>query len=92
MQHVNLNNEEQDILAEYEQGAFRPSQQDKGVYQKYAQASLNKTRNINIRLTEADLQRIKAKAAQRGIPYQTLVSSVIHQYVNENTKQATLIE
>jgi predicted DNA binding CopG/RHH family protein len=43
-----------------------------------ARNTLNKTRNINIRLTERDLYRLKAKAIEEGIPYQTLASSILH--------------
>jgi len=46
-----------------------------------AKANLNKTRNINIRLSEQDLYRIKAKAVEEGLPYQTLVSSIVHKAV-----------
>jgi len=46
-----------------------------------AKATLNKTRNINIRLSEQDLYRIKAKAIEEGMPYQTLVSSIVHKAV-----------
>ena len=49
--------------------------------QKYAENTLNKTKNINIRLTVKDLQKVKAKAMEKGIPYQTFVSSIIHQEV-----------
>ena len=41
----------------------------------------NKTRNINIRISEYDLEKVKQRSADEGIPYQTLVSSVIHKYV-----------
>ena len=43
-----------------------------------AKATLNKTRNINIRLSERDLYKLKAKAIEEGIPYQTLASSILH--------------
>lgn len=43
-----------------------------------AKATLNKTRNINIRLSERDLYKLKAKATEEGIPYQTLASSILH--------------
>lgn len=42
-----------------------------------------KTRNINIRIREYDLERLREKAAREGIPYQTLVSQIIHKYVND---------
>ncbi len=43
-----------------------------------ARQTLNKTRNINIRLSERDLYKLKAKAIEEGIPYQTLASSILH--------------
>jgi predicted DNA binding CopG/RHH family protein len=43
-----------------------------------ASNTLNKTRNINIRLSERDLYRLKAKAIEEGIPYQILASSILH--------------
>ncbi len=46
--------------------------------QQIARHTLNKTRNINIRLSERDLHRLKAKASEEGIPYQTLASSILH--------------
>ncbi len=46
--------------------------------QQIAKNSLNKTRNINIRLSERDLYKLKAKAIEEGIPYQTLASSILH--------------
>jgi predicted DNA binding CopG/RHH family protein len=41
----------------------------------------NKTKNINIRISAYDLENVKQKSAEEGIPYQTLVSSVIHKYI-----------
>ena len=46
-----------------------------------AKATLNKTRNINIRLSKRDLYKLKAKAIEEGIPYQILVSSILHKAV-----------
>jgi len=45
---------------------------------RVAKNSLNKTMNINTRLSEKDVYRLKAKAAAEGIPYQTLASSILH--------------
>ena len=41
----------------------------------------NKTRNINIRISAYDIEKIKQRSAEEGIPYQTLISSIIHKYV-----------
>jgi predicted DNA binding CopG/RHH family protein len=42
-----------------------------------------KTKNINIRISEDDLSRLKRKAEEEGMPYQTLISSVLHKYITE---------
>ena len=42
-----------------------------------------KNRNINIRLSEQDLEQIKSRAEREGLPYQTLISSVLHKYVSD---------
>ena len=42
-----------------------------------------KTKNINIRISEYDLEKLREKSAKEGIPYQTLVSSILHKYVSD---------
>jgi predicted DNA binding CopG/RHH family protein len=42
-----------------------------------------KTKNINIRISEPDLTSLKKKAEEEGVPYQTLISSVLHKYITE---------
>lgn len=51
-----------------------------------ARSYLTKTRNINIRLSEYDLFCLKRKSAEKNIPYQTILASVIHQYVTGKIK------
>ena len=41
----------------------------------------NKTKNINIRISAYDIEKVKQKSAEEGIPYQTLISSIIHKYI-----------
>jgi len=43
---------------------------------------LGKTKNINIRLSHKDLLKLKSRAVASGIPYQTLVASVLHRFAN----------
>ena len=47
-----------------------------------AREKLNKRKAINLRVLEADLEKIKTEAIKDGIPYQTLISSILHKYVN----------
>lgn len=46
-----------------------------------AKATLKKSERMNIRISPNDLRRLKIKAIEEGMPYQTLVSSVIHKYL-----------
>ncbi len=57
-----------------------------------AKATLEKTKNINIRISQGDLWNIKSKAEEQGIPYQTLISSLIRQYVNNKIYYNVLFE
>jgi predicted DNA binding CopG/RHH family protein len=56
------------------------TKKDKKRYEQSARTSLTKQRRINIRMTERDLKRIQAKAIEEGVPYQTLISMLIHKY------------
>ena len=53
---------------------------EKKQYEEYARYSLNKQKRINIRMSERDLKKIRAKALEEGIPYQSLISMLIHKY------------
>ena len=53
---------------------------EKKQYEAYARYSLNKQKRINIRMSERDLNKIRAKAIEEGIPYQSLISMLIHKY------------
>jgi predicted DNA binding CopG/RHH family protein len=65
---------------ENEEWASDLTKQEKKQYEKYARYSLNKQKRINIRLTERDLKKIQAKAIEEGLPYQSLISMLIHKY------------
>lgn len=53
---------------------------EKRQYEEYARYSLNKQRRINIRMSERDLKKIRVKAIEEGLPYQSLISMLIHKY------------
>lgn len=86
MKYFELTKEEEQILKDVEEGKFvrvKNFQKAKQEAIEAARNTLNKTRNINIRLSERDLQKLKAKAAREGIPYQTLAASLIHRSTAE---------
>ena len=84
MKYLKLDKEEQKILESYEKGEWKT---DKDLSKRIkslkisAKATLNKTKNINIRLSEYSVYKLKAEALRQGIPYQTLASSVLHRFV-----------
>lgn len=84
MKRTILDEEEKDILDSYDRGEWRPVKNPKAEIKKlreYARNTLQKDKRINIRMSSKDLDQIQVIAAQEGIPYQTLISSVIHKYV-----------
>jgi len=56
------------------------TKKEKKRYQEYASYSLSKQKRINIRMTERDLMKIQARAIEEGMPYQSLISMLIHKY------------
>ncbi len=81
---MNYDKEEQVLLIAYEQGGMQldtPSQQEIDEIKAAAKNTFKKDKRITIRLYEHDLVGIQKKALERGIPYQTLISSLIHRYV-----------
>jgi len=73
--------EEKEIIESYENEEWVSSDKTlKEEIEKAAKNSTLKNRRINIRLTEKDFKDIQVKAMEEGIPYQTLISSIIHKY------------
>ena len=77
--------EERDILDRFERGELR-STPDVGREIEMARQSgrntFNKTRRVNLRVTERDFNLAHSRAREEGIPFQTLLSSVIHKYLS----------
>jgi predicted DNA binding CopG/RHH family protein len=79
-----LEPDEKQLLADFEAGELRSVATPAllSQLQNAAKATSLKDQRINIRLSSADLQAIRIRAMQEGIPYQTLISSVLHRYVS----------
>ncbi|OWY64261.1 antitoxin [cyanobacterium TDX16] len=78
-----LDEEEKEVLEAYERGELKPNADAKELarYQAYAKTSLaKKDKRINIRLSSHDLEAIQVLAVEEGIPYQTLIASVLHKF------------
>jgi predicted DNA binding CopG/RHH family protein len=77
--------EEKELLESFEKGKWAPVRGKRGRvdrYRQYAEATFRKDRRINIRISAKDLDALKKRALEEGLPYQTLVSSVLHKYVS----------
>ena len=78
-----LSKEEKEILESYENDEWlsvsTPS--DIAKYKAAAKSTFKKDKRVNIRISEMDLELLQEKALIEGLPYQTLMSSVLHKYV-----------
>ncbi len=86
MKYLILDAEEEQIIKDFEAGKYvrvKDFEKQKKLFQEYARNTLNKTKNINLRLSERDVQKLKSKAIEEGIPYQTLASSVLHKFASK---------
>lgn len=75
---------EDSILESYEKDRLKslsPSKAELKKYREAAQATFIKNRRVNVRLSSPDLMDIQARAAEEGVPYQTLIASVLHKFV-----------
>ncbi|MBI5314900.1 MAG: hypothetical protein HZB34_02910 [Nitrospirae bacterium] len=76
---------EEEILASFERGEWKPVRNQKGEIARFraaAEATLLKDKRVNIRISSRDLEGLQAKAAEEGVPYQTLMTSVLHKFVS----------
>jgi len=91
MKKVKLDEEEQAILDAYEAGEFESVMTDerKKSIEQAAAATFKKDKRINIRLSGRDLSAIQRRALEEGIPYQTLVASILHKYVSGSLYDVT---
>lgn len=81
MNDYDLPHNEQQLLDDFEQDMLSTATDfpaRKQEVESYARHTLNKTRNINIRLSERDVHRLKTRAAEEGLPYQTYAASLLH--------------
>jgi len=81
---VKLDKKEKDILDSFERGEWKSVpglKKEINKFSAYAKATLKKDKRINIRISERDLELIQKKAIEEGIPYQTLISSLIHKFI-----------
>ena len=87
-----LDDYERDLIESIENNEFEIVSLTAEEIQKYRIAAENtgkKNTRMNIRMSSVDMIKLKAKALEEGIPYQTLVSSILHKYVNNRLHEAS---
>ena len=76
--------DEKDYLESFEKGEWKSVISDdlKAHYQEAARATFRKDKRVNIRIAGKDLELIQERALKEGIPYQTLMASILHKYAH----------
>ena len=85
MSSLKLQQDELELLASYEADEWKSARkikEQKEQYRVYARATFRKDKRVNIRISEKDLLDLQKQAIRQGIPYQTLLSSVLHKYAS----------
>jgi predicted DNA binding CopG/RHH family protein len=79
-----LDEEEIEILQDLESGRYKQtSKETTEAFKATIKANIEKRKPIHIKPLEADILKIKTKALSKGIPYQTLINSILHQFAND---------
>ncbi len=88
---LQLDEEELQILRDFEQGEFesiKHFREEKRRLEEAARNTLQKDKRINIRISSRDLEKLQKRAAKEGIPYQTLIASTLHKFVTGKLQEA----
>ena len=89
---MKLDKYEQEVLEAYEKEDLKSVSNVKREmtrYREYAKATFQKNKRVNIRISEKDLDGLQRKAVEEGLPYQTLMSSVLHKFVTGRLMEKT---
>ena len=88
MKNKKLNPEDREMLEAFEAGEFESDLKNERRTQlaKLAEEAIRKDKRINIRISSRDLEALQRRAIEEGLPYQSLVSSVLHKYVSGGFK------
>lgn len=88
---MKLDAAEKDLVESVERGEWRSVPGGKRVrerYARHAKATFRKDRRLNIRLSSKDLEAIQKRALAEGLPYQTLIASLLHKYASGRLREA----
>ncbi len=86
-----MSREDQELLDAFEADEFKSDLKEERRTQraKFATETIKKDKRINIRISSRDLEALQRRAIEEGLPYQSLVSSVLHKYVSGGFKDIT---
>jgi predicted DNA binding CopG/RHH family protein len=88
---MKLDPKEKEIVDSVERGEWRSIpglKEERKRYGRYAAATFRKDRRVNIRISSKDLEAIQKRALEEGLPYQTLISSLLHKFVSGRLREA----
>lgn len=88
---MKLEKDEKEIADSVGRGQWRSVsglKRERERYARYAKATFRKDQRINIRISSKDLEAIQKKAIEEGLPYQTLISSLLHKYASGRLREA----
>lgn len=91
MSNKKKNREDQELLDAFEADEFESdlTEDRRSQLAKFAKETIKKDKRINIRISRSDLEALQRRALEEGLPYQSLVSSVLHKYVSGGLKDIT---
>ena len=87
---MKIDREEKEVLESVERGEWRPAKaakRERSRYTGYALATFRKDRRVNIRISSKDLEAIQTRALEEGLPYQTLIASLLHKYASGRLRE-----
>ena len=86
---MKIDADEKELLDSVERGEWKPrgGKRERTRYARYAKATFRKDRRLNIRLSSKDLEAIQKRALEEGLPYQTLIASLLHKYASGRLKE-----
>lgn len=87
---MKLDADEKELLGSVERGEWKSAKggkRERTRYTRYARATFRKDRRLNIRLSSKDLEAIQKRAMAEGLPYQTLIASLLHKYAAGRLKE-----
>jgi predicted DNA binding CopG/RHH family protein len=86
---MKIDADEKELLESVERGEWKSTggKRERTRYSRYAKATFRKDRRLNIRLSSKDLEAIQKRALAEGLPYQTLIASLLHKYATGRLRE-----